>query len=30
MSKYDPLWNYVKERNQSEYKLSFEEYLENK
>ncbi len=25
MSKYDPLWNYVKEKNQKEYQLSFEE-----
>ena len=30
MSKYEPFMNYVKERNQNEYKLSFEEYLENK
>ena len=25
MSKYDPLWKYVKENNKDEYKLSFEE-----
>ena len=25
MSKYDPLWKYVKEHNQDEYKLSFDE-----
>ena len=25
MSKYEPLWNYVKENNKDEYKLSFEE-----
>jgi hypothetical protein len=25
MSKYEPLWNYVKEHNKDEYKLSFEE-----
>ena len=25
MSKYEPLWRYVKENNKEEYKLSFEE-----
>ena len=25
MSKYNPLWKYVKENNKDEYKLSFEE-----
>ena len=25
MSKYEPLWKYVKENNKDEYKLSFEE-----
>ncbi len=30
MSKYEPFMEYVKERNRDEYKLSFEEYLENK
>ena len=25
MSKYDPLWKYVKKNNKEEYKLSFEE-----
>ena len=25
MSKYDPLWNYIKEENKEEYQLSFEE-----
>ena len=25
MSKYDPLWKYIKENNKEEYKLSFEE-----
>ena len=25
MSKYEPLWRYVKENNKKEYKLSFEE-----
>ena len=25
MSKYDPLWKYVKENNKDEYKLSFDE-----
>ena len=25
MSKYEPLWKYVKENNKEEYKLSFEE-----
>lgn len=25
MSKYEPLWNYLKENNQNNYKLSFEE-----
>ena len=25
MSKYDPLWKYVKDNNKDEYKLSFEE-----
>lgn len=25
MSKYESLWNYVKEHNKDEYKLSFEE-----
>ena len=25
MSKYDPLWKYVKENNKDEYKLYFEE-----
>ena len=25
MSKYEPLWNYIKDNNKDEYKLSFEE-----
>ena len=25
MSKYEPLWRYVKENNKEEYKLSFED-----
>ena len=25
MSKYEPLWKYIKENNKDEYKLSFEE-----
>ena len=25
MSKYDPLWKYVKDNNKDEYKLSFDE-----
>ena len=25
MSKYEPLWKYVKEHNKDEYQLSFEE-----
>lgn len=25
MSKYEPLWRYIKENNKDEYKLSFEE-----
>ncbi len=25
MSKYEPLWNYIKENNQDNYKLSYEE-----
>ena len=25
MSKYEPLWNYIKEKNLNEYKLSYEE-----
>ena len=28
MSKYEPLWRYVKENNKEEYKLSFEEVKE--
>ena len=28
MSKYEPLWNYVKEHNKDEYKLSFDEVKE--
>ena len=27
MSKYEPLWRYVKENNKEEYKLSFEEVI---
>lgn len=25
MSKYEPLWNYIKEKNREEYQLSYEE-----
>ncbi len=25
MSKYEPLWNYIKENNREEYKLSYED-----
>ena len=25
MSKYEPLWNYIKNNNKDEYKLSYEE-----
>ena len=25
MSKYEPLWNYIKENNKKEYKLSFDD-----
>ena len=28
MSKYEPLWNYVKKHNKDEYKLSFDEVKE--
>ena len=29
MSKYEPLWKYIKENNKEEYKLSFEEVKKN-
>ena len=28
MSKYDPLWKYIKDNNKDEYKLSFDEVKE--
>ena len=28
MSKYDPLWKYIKDNNKEEYKLSFDEVKE--